>query len=93
MAEWRKIITLIKEGRMTADQLLHNGWNAYYPSYVLHHHFRIFIKLLRENAKRTDEQTVNLIRRAESLEIVGAFFDKQMNCKTYQTGNPRPKIN
>lgn len=61
MAEWRKIKNLIKEGKITPEMLSNNTYNTFYPSYVLDHHYRVFMKVLRDCSKSKDLAIRNLV--------------------------------
>jgi hypothetical protein len=45
------IRTLLREGKIEPKQLPYNIHNTYYPSYVLHHHYQIFVPLLQKFRK------------------------------------------
>jgi hypothetical protein len=45
--EIKKIKTLLAKGVLKPEMLLYNTWNAFYPSYVLGHHFGVFLSILQ----------------------------------------------
>ena len=94
MAEWRKIKELIKEGKLTPEMLASNTWNTFYPSYVLNHHWTIFMKLVSQFSKSKNPAILSLIQKGRTFEKVGAVFQKewQMNYKTYHLVSKPPKI-
>lgn len=53
-----KIKELMSKGIVKPGMLLYNTWNTFYPSYVLHHHFTIYLQILSMIASQTqDKQT------------------------------------
>lgn len=41
--EIKKLIGMIGSGRVEQSMLEFNVFNTYYPSYVLHHHYNVFL--------------------------------------------------
>ena len=52
--------------------LKHNVYNTFYPSYVLQHHYDVFLPMLMTLAKAP--QTKDIIKAAKINKITGAFF-------------------
>jgi uncharacterized Fe-S radical SAM superfamily protein PflX len=63
---------LIKEGKVEVDALQFNVYNSYYPSYVLHHHFDVFMPIIAQFASQKEAKEI--VAQAKKLEITGAFF-------------------
>ena len=76
MAEWRKIKELIREGKLTPELLSSNTWNTFYPSYVLNHHWSIFMRLISGFSKSKDPAVLSLLQKGRTMENVGAVFQK-----------------
>lgn len=57
-----KIKELISKGIIKPEMLVYNTWNAFYPSYILNHHFNIYMEILKMIASQTgDKQVKNLL--------------------------------
>lgn len=74
--------------------LSNNTYNTFYPSYVLDHHFRVFMKVSRDCSKSKNAAVQNIVQKGEKLDYVGAFFDvtEQINFKTCRPSGQLPKI-
>ena len=57
---------------MSPDMLTTNVYNTYYPSYVLHHHYFVFVSLLKK-VKNIDSLK-QFIKKASQNEVTGALF-------------------
>ena len=44
--QFQLLKSLLKEGKLESSMLSFNVFNAYYPSYVLHHHYEVFVPAL-----------------------------------------------
>jgi hypothetical protein len=52
----------MSKGIVKPGMLLYNSWNAFYPSYVLNHHFNVYMQILSQITQQTsDKQTKNMI--------------------------------
>ena len=50
-----------------------NTYNTFYPSYVLHHHYQVFLPLLQK-VKKSSENMKPFWKSASKNEVTGAFF-------------------
>ena len=55
IAEIKYIQQLIKDNKITPHMLSTNVFNTYYPSYVLNHHYSVFVPLIN---KLKDEKEI-----------------------------------
>ncbi len=53
-----KLVGLIKSGRIEPTMLEFNVFNTYYPSYVLHHHYNVFVSTISSFAESKQAQAL-----------------------------------
>jgi hypothetical protein len=71
-AELNYIQALIRNNKISPDMLKANTYNAFYPSYVLHHHYYIFTPLLHQ--LRKEQGVKEHLLKAQKNTITGAYF-------------------
>jgi hypothetical protein len=68
-----------------------NVFNTYYPSYVLTHHFDIFLPALEQLPASKDIK--ELVGRAKKLEVTGAFFTENLRLDFKKADKEIPSLN
>jgi hypothetical protein len=58
--------------------LEYNTSNTFYPSYILYHHFRGFIKIC-EGLGENNELLTKMLAQLRTGEQIGAIFEKMIN--------------
>ena len=81
---------LIKEGRVEVEALQFNVYNTYYPSYVLHHHFDVFLPILAQFASQKEAKEIT--NQAKKLDITGAYFHDKIRLDFKGTEKELPTI-
>lgn len=72
--ELNKIKTLIKQGILKQEMLLFNTWNAFYPSYIMNHHFTVYLQVLNLLSKEIkNENFKEIFRKAQKMEQIGCY--------------------
>ncbi len=57
--------------------LLNNTWNAFYPSYVMNHHFSIYLQIVSLLAKQIQNgDLMKILSKANKMEELGCFCQK-----------------
>lgn len=52
----------MNSGILNLGMLLYNSWNAFYPSYILNHHFSVYLQILNMITSQTgDKQMKDLM--------------------------------
>jgi hypothetical protein len=83
IGEIRYLQQLIRDGKLTPDMLATNVYNTYYPSYVLHHHYSVFLPMLRKVAKF--EGVPAVLKEAKNNTITGAFFEQTLRLDLHES--------
>ena len=82
---------MMKDGLMTPTMLEFNVSNCFYPSYVLHHHFVYFQRLVSElsNEFQQKMEIQKLAVAGNSGEILGSLFHDMINDKFQKPEQPK----
>lgn len=83
--------TLLKEGKIEPPMLSFNVFNTYYPSYVLHHHYDVFIPALAQFASQ--KEVKELLSKANQNVATGAYFHDKIRLDFKRTDKELPSIN
>ena len=89
MAELKYIQQLIRDNKITKEMLGANVFNVYYPSYVLQHHYNVFVPLLKKVSK---EEGKEFLKMAQKNEVTGAFFHETVRSDLKDKGKEMPVL-
>lgn len=67
-----------------------NVFNTYYPSYVLHHHYNVFVSTIASLAK--NEKIDQLVKEAKELSVVGAFLHEKLRLDFKNADKELPRL-
>lgn len=48
----------MSKGMIKPGMLLYNSWNAFYPSYILNHHFTVYLEILNMITNQTGDKVM-----------------------------------
>jgi len=71
--ELKYLKELLKSGKIEPKMIKHNVFNTFYPSFVLHHHYDIFVPLLHKFINSSKDLQA-LYFASIKHEITGAVF-------------------
>ena len=83
---------LLKEKKLTPSMLSHNTVNTFYPSYILHHHYFTFLKILQNHFPGDLVQTIQTKYPWEHFLGAYLYQTKSTNLKS-SVSNHFPNIN
>lgn len=81
---------LLKGGKIETNMLSFNVFNTYYPSYVLHHHYELFVPILSMFAEREDIKRILTCSRKHVF--TGAFFYEKIKLNLKEADRNTPTI-
>jgi len=83
---------LLKDKKLTANMLTHNTINTFYPSYILHHHYFTFLKILQNHF--AGDLVKNINTKYPWDHFIGAFLNQTKSTNLKSTvSNHFPNIN
>lgn len=83
--------SLLREDKLESSMLSFNVFNTFYPTYVLHHHFDIFLPVISQFS--AVKEVKEILVRAQKYQVTGAFFNEKVRLDFKRTDSELPVLN